>query len=239
MLHTPNEAANRSSRCPIHSHEHKRMQGTRWSDLQQGTAKETKSFPNSMSRNRASRDQYHSLNSRGGKKKKRSAEKDERSSQLRTVPLDRLAACDAGQDEEEEEEKERADGQEPGGGGGGGHGRVGKLRLRARMDSSGARRGRPYEREREREEERGKVAPRRGRGWGWKCGRGEWSGVEWADGHSHSPRTAARTLTRCLPRRWVGRLGAAHRDCDDWNVECRRTGAEYSILLHPSKKNKP
>lgn len=94
-------------------------------------------------------------------------------------------------------------------------------------------------REREREEERGKVAPRRGRGWGWKCGRGEWSGVEWADGHSHSPRTAARTLTRCLPRRWVGRLGAAHRDCDDWNVECRRTGAEYSILLHPSKKNKP
>lgn len=113
----------------------------------------------------------------GKRKKKRSAEKDERSSQLRTVPLDRLAACDAGQDEEEEEEKERADGQEPGGGGGGGHGRVGKLRLRARMDSSGARRGRPYEREREK---------RRGGRWRRGGGRvgdgsaGEGSGVEWS-----------------------------------------------------------
>lgn len=158
------------------------MQGTRWSDLQQGTAKETKSFPNSMSRNRASRDQYHSLNSRGEKKKKRSAEKDERSSQLRTVPLDRLAACDAGQDEEEEEEKERADGQEPGGGGGGGHGRVGKLRLRARMDSSGARRGRPYERERERRGE-GEGGAAAGAGLGMEVReRGvEWSGVEWSE----------------------------------------------------------
>lgn len=178
------------------------MQGTRWSDLQQGTAKETKSFPNSMSRNRASRDQYHSLNSRGGKKKKRSAEKDERSSQLRTVPLDRLAACDAGQDEEEEEEKERADGQEPGGGGGGGHGRVGKLRLRARMDSSGARRGRPYERERERRGE-GEGGAAAGAGLGMEVReRGvEWSGV---GGWALALPPHSRTHTDSLPAASVG-----------------------------------
>lgn len=230
MLHTPNEAANRSSRCPIHSHEHKRMQGTRWSDLQQGTAKETKSFPNSMSRNRASRDQYHSLNSRGEKKKKRSAEKDERSSQLRTVPLDRLAACDAGQDEEEEEEKERADGQEPGGGGGGGHGRVGKLRLRARMDSSGARRGRPYERERE----RGEGRWRRGGGGVGDGSAGEGSGVEWSGrmGTRTPPaQPHAHWLAACRVgglAGWAPRTGTA--TTGTWSVaEPERNTVFYSI----------
>lgn len=138
----------------------------------------------------------------GGKEKKRSAEKDERSSQLRTVPLDRLAACDAGQDEEEEEEKERADGQEPGGGGGGGHGRVGKLRLRARMDSSGARRGRPYERERERRGE-GEGGAAAGAGLGMEVReRGvEWSGV---GGWALALPPHSRTHTDSLPAASVG-----------------------------------
>lgn len=175
----------------------------------------------------------------GKRKKKRSAEKDERSSQLRTVPLDRLAACDAGQDEEEEEEKERADGQEPGGGGGGGHGRVGSCGSALGWTVAGRAAG-DHMREREREKRRGGRWRRGGGGVG-DGSAGEGSGVEWSGrmGTSTPPaQPHAHWLAACRVgglAGWAPRTGTA--TTGTWSVaEPERNTVFYSVH---QKKNKP